>query len=106
RQLPGVPGSTKPRGLGDWHGGRRVMGRGATIRAGFLAAVCTAGAPIAFGQAPDATKPANNANPQAAVPADPAKLQHVLELWASSCARLDTLDVTIFRRNCIVDWDE
>ncbi|APW60374.1 outer-membrane lipoprotein carrier protein LolA [Paludisphaera borealis] len=87
------------------------MGRGATIRAGFLAAVCTAGAPTAFGQAPKAAPAApKQAQPAAAqakaAPADPAKMERLLVLWEKQSSLLKTLDAKIFRRDYIVAWEE
>jgi outer membrane lipoprotein-sorting protein len=82
------------------------MGRGAMIRAGVLAVSCAVGAPVAFGQAPKAAKPADAPPPKATVPADPAKIERVLELWEESSSLLTTLDVDIFRHDSIVDWDE
>lgn len=90
------------------------MGRGATIKAGFLAAVWTAGAPIAFGQAPKAAPAAprqapaaaTSAQPKAAPAADPAKMERLLQAWEGQSSKLKTLDAKVFRRDYIVDWDE
>lgn len=87
------------------------MGRGATIRAGFLAAVCTTGAPIVFGQTPKAAPAAPRqtqaaAQPKAAPAVDPAKMDRLLQAWEGQSAKLDTLDAKVFRRDYIVDWDE
>ena len=88
------------------------MGRGATIRAGFLAAVWTAGAPIAFGQAPKAAPAAPRqaqaaaGQPKAAPAVDPAKMERLLLAWEKQSSLLKTLDAKVFRRDYIVDWDE
>jgi TIGR03009 family protein len=88
------------------------MGLGATIRAGLLAAVCTAGAPNAFGQAPKAAPAAPKQAQPAAQPeaarAAPAKMEmeKLLRLWEGQSSKLKTLDAKIFRRDYIVAWEE
>lgn len=91
------------------------MGRGATIRVGFLAAVCTANAQVAFGQAPKAAPAAPQqvqaqAQPAAAqpkqAPVDPAKMERLLVLWEKQSSLLTTLDAKIFRSDFTVAWEE
>jgi TIGR03009 family protein len=90
------------------------MGRRATIRACFLATAWTAGATVAFGQAPQKATPAapKQAQPaapqqaQPAAPADPAKMERLLQLWEGQSSRLKTLDAVIFRSDYNLAWEE
>jgi TIGR03009 family protein len=82
------------------------MQRHSTIRTSLLAVVCASYAPVAFGQAPEATGSANAVRAKSSAPADSAKMERVLELWAKECSRLETLDAQIFRRDFVVDWEE